>query len=496
MVRKYLLTLKIINLAVFIWLLLIFLLSIFNFDAVITTSNNELVILAFFGAIKNIFAYIIYGVGLLIGYACAFITAGLTNNTYLFNFIITFFKKYLASWFSFDTNHLSQLLKSPITDASELDLGHIPALILGEGEILFNDLYLFAFQILLVVSIIYAIRAFYKSNPKYHLIALGSITMMIVLPLIVFGLRDMLKLFTLQFDYLNNMADPLSPSLFQIPLDNFFQFIASPVIGFAIISYIYLELGFQTNYTDTVTKPSLERTDRLEAQLNVLARESHFITANVDKIREEAKKRIEEIELEQKEGLVIGKFFAKTGKRFSYVKELIEKRKLEEEEKKLVTAASKTRRLGRYIDRLFQEDSEARDTLTASSSAPRAGNLAVSTVINFVYRVGLLLIISFIIIHPHWFLNTVIQLPDAITESVVMFSPEVIIVLLLPIMLIFPVISQLISFVKHRNLVVKLQQEGRIKELLTSVGDYVKKEELQPEENEQEGPEVVSAEST
>ena len=500
MVRKYYLTLKIINIAVFIWLLLTFLSSIFNFDKVITTADNKLVILAFFGAIRNVFSYIIYGGGLVIGYGCAFIFGGLMRNPYMVQFIITFFKKYLLSWFSFDLNRVNQLIDTPIGDLHELDLVHIPSLIMGEGGILFNDLYLFAFQILFVISVIYAIRAFIKSDPKNHLISLGSLIFMTILPLMITGLYDMLDLFNVHFPILTDMADPLNnplnDSLFVIPVDNLFQFISGPVIVFAIVSYIYLELAFQINYTDIVTKPSLERTDRLEAQLNVLARESHFITANVDKIREEAKKRLEELEFEQKEGLTIGKFFAKTGKRFSYVKEMIEKRKLEEEEKKLVTAASKTRRLGRYIDRLFREDKEARDTLTASSSAPRAKNLATSTVVNFIYRVGILLIISFIIIHPHWFLDTIIQLPDAITESVAMYSPEVIIILLLPIMLIFPVISQVISFVKHRNLIVKLQQEGRIKELLASVGDYVKKEDLAPVEEEQVGPEVVATEST
>jgi hypothetical protein len=161
---------------------------------------------------------------------------------------------------------------------------------------------------------------------------------------------------------------------------------------------------------------------------------------------------------------------------------MIEKRKLEEEEKKLVTAASKTRRLGRYIDRLFREDSEAHNTLTASSSAPRMGNLAYSTAVNFSYRVILLIFISYIIIHPRWFLLYVFNLPPAITESVAMYSPESIIILLLPIMLIFPVISQLISYIKHRNLIIRLQQEGRIKEILASVGDYVKKEDVKEEE--------------
>lgn len=475
MTRTYLLALKIINLVFYVWLLLIFLVTVFDFDAVVTTADNEFVILAFFRAIRNVFSYIIYGGGLLIASIFAIVTAG-AYSQYMFNFIETFFERYLSGWFSIGTPKL----------------GEIPNLMLNELEVLFNDFYLFAFQILFVVSIFYAIRAFFKSDPKNHLVALGSIILMIVLPLMVFGLREMLDLFGLHFNYLDQMADPLDPSLNEIPIDNFILFIASPVIGFAIIAYIYLELAFQINYTDTVTKPSLERSDRLEAQLNILARESHFITANVDKIREEAKKRMEEIEIEHEEGLAIGKFFARTGKRFSYVKEMIERRKLEDEEKKLVTAASKTRRLGRYISRLFQEDTEAKDTLTASSSAPRAANLAISTIINFIYRVGLLLIISFIIIHPLWFLDTIIQLPPAITESVVMHSPEVIIVLLLPIMLLFPVISQLISFVKHRNLIVRLQQEGRIKELLTSVGDYVKMEQV---EKEEETTESVATES-
>ncbi|MFX1390241.1 MAG: hypothetical protein ACFE9Z_09285 [Promethearchaeota archaeon] len=476
MARSYLLLLKVINLLIFSWLIIyVFVITkIFDFDVVVVTADDEFVIFAFFGALKNAVSYLIYGALFLIAYGCAFIFGGGFHN-YLFNFIEGFFKGYLSKWFS---------IPQP-------DLQDIPNLIMSELGVLFNDFYLLLFQILFIVSIIYAIRGFFKSDPKHSLVSIGSIVLMFIIPLMVNGLRDMLALFNFQVTYLENMANPLSTSMSNIPTDNFFAFMGSPIIVFAIFSYIYLELAFQINYIDTVTKPSLERSDRLEAQLNILARESHFITANIDKIKEEAKERMKEIEEEQKEGLVVGKFFAKTGKRFSYVKEMIEKRKLEEEEKKLVTAASKTRRLGGYIDRLFREDSEARDTLTASSSAPRVRNLATSTLFNFIYRVGLLLIISYVIIHPHWFLDTVIQLPDAITESVVMYSPEVIIILLLPIMVLFPVISKLISFIKHRNLIIRLQQEGRIKELLTSVGDYVKKEDLE-EKIEEETEEVAT----
>lgn len=482
MPRGYLLTLKILNLLVFSWLYIIFTTSIFHFEEVATTADNEFVLFAFFDSLKNVFSYLIYGIALIIAYGCALITAGFYSN-YMFKFIEVFFENYLSKWFSIP----------------EPELEKFPELILSELEVLLSNLYLFIFQILFIISIIYTIRAFFKSDPKYHLVAIGSIVLMIIVPLMAFGFRDMLDLFKIReifkLTYFDNLADPLDPSLGEIPIENFFAFMASPVIAFAIISYVYLELAFQINYTDTVTKPSLERSDRLEAQLGILARESHFITANIDKIKEEAKKRREEIEEVHEERLAISKFFTRTGRRFSYVKEMIERRRLEEEEKKLITAASKTRRLGRYVERLFREDSEARDTLTARSSAPRALRLATSTAFNFTYRVGLLLIISFIIIHPQWFLGTIIQLPPAITESVAMDSPEVMIIILLPIILIFPVISQLISFIKHRNLIIRLQQEGRIKELLTSVGDYVRKEEAVVAEEKEGEVEEIATES-
>ena len=54
-------------------------------------------------------------------------------------------------------------------------------------------------------------------------------------------------------------------------------------------------------------------------------------------------------------------------------------------------------------------------------------------------------------------------------------------ILLAPLILLFPVISKVISSIKHRNLIIRLQQEGRIKEILASVGDYVKKDEVEEE---------------
>ncbi len=463
MARNYILLLKVINLLVFVWILFLFL-SIFDFDEILT-SNGELVLLSFLNSLKNISTYIVFAAAYGIAFFCVYIASFAQPS--LLTLLDDFFRNLFSMWFTFpdgETPHFSE----------------IPDLIGREFAIFSENLYLITFQILFMVAIFYVIKAFLKTDTKNDIRVIGSIVLMLVIPLMVFGLKDMLDLFYINIPYLEGLPNPLDlGSLEQIPIDNIFQFFNSPVILLAIVAYIYLELAFQINYTYTVTRPSLERRLRLEAQLHILESESHYITANVDKIKEEAKARRSELKIEDK--VSVGKFFAKTGEKFSYVKELIERRKLEEEEKKLITAASKTRRLGRYIHQLFQEDSEARDTLTARSSAPRPRSLAVSTAINFVFRVGLLIVISFIIIHPKWFMEEVFNLPPAIVESVAMYSPEVIVTLLIPLILLFPVISKIIASIKHRNLIIRLQQEGRIKEILASVGDYVKKEEIEEE---------------
>ncbi len=466
--RKYLLVLNIVNALIFILILFIFS-SIFNFRKIFWTSAGHLVMFDFFYALKNILAYIFYFFLYGIAIGCAWVVARIFNAPLIYDFVESFFRGYLSLWFAL-----------PTKEAPEI--GDAPALITEEGLVFFNNFYLFAFQIAIMFAFVYFVRAIFQNDPKYNLVAIGSLVMMIIIPLMVFGLKDMLILLLIQPEVLEDLINPVSPKLTKIPLNDFFAFLLSSGTLLAIMCYIYLEMSFQINYTDMVTRPSLERSARLERQLDVLSKESKAITLSVDKIKEEAQKRRKELKLEEKE--TVGKFFAKVGERFSYIKEMIERKKLEEEEKKLVSAASKTRKLGHYVNKLFREDPEANETLTAKSSAPRAKNLATSTAFTFAFRLSLLIAISYIIIHPRWFFVNVFNLPPAITESVEMYSPEAILILLIPFILIFPVIAQLISYSKHRNLIIRLKQEGRIKEILTSVGDYVKTEEVKEEQEE------------
>jgi hypothetical protein len=453
-----------VKIFIYIWILVIFF-SVFHFDEVLTTDSGELVLDAFILGIRNILTYAFFGVVYILALGSIQMTSFMftPNPQFMFNFLDNFMRHYFGLWFNFPNGTVPEITE-------------IPNLIWTEISVFTGDFYLFSFQILFIISIIYSIRAFLQTNPKHDMLVIGSLILMIVVPLMIFGYNDMLDLLNINDPYISSLTDPLDPAFSVIPIDNFFEFLVSPVISLAIVSYIYLELAFQINYIDTVSKPSLERRERLESQLEILQSESHFVVANIDKIKEEAKARKEEIDKEGKTN--INKFLLKMEERFSYVKEMIEKKKLEEEEKRLITAASKTRRLGGYVDRLFKEDPEARDTLTARTSSPKSQSLALSTLINFFSRIIILVLVSYVVIQPHWFAQNVFNLPPAITESVAMYSPEVILILLLPIVSIFPAISKIISYIKHRNLIINLQQEGRIKEILASVGDYVRKEEI------------------
>jgi len=481
MARYYLYILRILNAVLFIWIILIFL-TLFDFNAILVTSENQFILIDVIETLFNLLVYALYGllyliVIVLIGlFALHFIWF---SDPRLFYIIGLFFDNFLGMWFSFP-------------GGTAPNVAQIPVLMLEEVLILTEELYLLVFSVLFIVSIINVIKGLFQSDPENNMKAIKYLVLMIVVPLIIFGFIEMLDLFnavdlfnSLGIINLYELEDPLSPLFNKLPINDIFGFFGSPVTLFAILGYIFLEFTFQINYIDQVTNPSLKRSKRLETQLSLLRKESTTINANVEKVKQEAEKKKEEMGLEKEK---ITKFMQQKDERFSYIKEMIERKKLEMEEKKLVRAASKTRRLGRYVNKLFRQDPEAEDALTASSSAPRAKSLVISTILNSAFRISILVIVSFIIIHPKLFLGF---LPPAMTESIAMLSPEIIILLLIPIILLFPIIAKTIGYVRQRNLIMELKQEEKVQEIMASVGDYVKKDEGESdEETVEETPDV------
>jgi hypothetical protein len=186
-----------------------------------------------------------------------------------------FFDHFLGLWFSFP-------------GGTTPNLGELPGLMVSELLILTEELYLLIFSVLFIFSIIYVIKGLFQSDPENNMKAIKYLVFMIVVPLIIFGFIKMLDLLnavelfnSLGLIDLNELEDPLSPLFNQLPINDIFGFFGSPVTLFAIFSYVFLEFTFQINYIDQVTNPSLKRSERLEAQLSLLRKESDSITANV-----------------------------------------------------------------------------------------------------------------------------------------------------------------------------------------------------------------------
>ncbi|MBN2155524.1 MAG: hypothetical protein JW776_05740 [Candidatus Lokiarchaeota archaeon] len=375
-----------------------------------------------------------------------------------------------------------ELIGDPLLSGMRFSIDDYIQYVVPELRALGNSFYIILFQVLAVLMIIYGILSVVRTDPRYSLRTILFLNLMIIFPLMLYGIENLVAVFVENFNFgqyigINDVVEgvavgeflpyPIQPEIvfMEIP-ENFGAFLISPIFQIALASFLYLEFTFQLNYVDQVTSPSEQRAERLYEQVQTLKRASREAVINLEKI--EAGEPIEIIEQElDEEGNVIEKikvesvrkFLSKTATGFSFIREMIERRKLEEKTKRAVEALQDTRRLSNYLNRLFEQDPEAEQTLTAKSSAPRAGRLIRSTVIDMVFRIVGITFLVFIISLTPWVIEHIFRAPESIVNSVEMFTPEVILTLFIPLVLMFPFISIIIRQTKAQQLRKKLKQE-------------------------------------
>jgi hypothetical protein len=382
-------------------------------------------------------------------------------------------------------------------DPGSLNIEEYMGYVVDELKALGESAYIIIFQVLAVLMIIYGILSVLRNDPRYSLRAILFLNLMIILPLILYGVENLIGVFDPNANLGQwigiNVVDangvitsgnvlpyPINPGVvFQLIPKKFGAFIFSPIFQIALSSFLYLEFTFQLNYIYQVTSPSEQRAERLYEQIQTLKRASQEAVINLEKI--EAGEPIEVIEEElDEEGNVIEKtkvesvrkFLSKTATGFSFIREMIERRKLEEQTKRTIEALKDTRRLSNYLNRLFEQDPEAEQTLTAKSSAPLAGRLIRSTVIDMVFRIAGITFLVFIISKTPWIIEHIFMAPDSIVSSVEMFTPEVMLTLFIPLVLLFPFISIIIRVTKMQQLRKKMRSEEE-KQAVTDTSEFI-----------------------
>ncbi|MHA1111750.1 MAG: hypothetical protein ACTSRE_11655 [Promethearchaeota archaeon] len=380
-------------------------------------------------------------------------------------------------------------------DPGKLNIEQYMGYVVDELRALGESAYLILFQVLAVLIIIYGVLSVIRNDPRFSLRAILFLNLMVIFPLILYGVENLLGVFLDdpnlgQYIGINHIVEgnfeghvlpyPINPAVvFMLIPEKFGAFIFSPIFQIALASFLYLEFTFQLNYVYQVTSPSEKRAERLYEQIQTLKRASQEAVIHLEKIESGEPTEIIEEELDEEGNVVektkvesVRKFLSKTATGFSFIREMIDRRKLEEQTKRAIEALKDTRRLSNYLNHLFEQDPEAEQTLTAKNSAPQAGRLIRSTIIDMIFRIAGITFLVFIISKTPWIIEFIFRAPESIVNSVEMFTPEVMLTLFIPLVLMFPFISIIIRVTKMQQLRKKTKKEEE-KQIVPDTSEFV-----------------------
>ena len=228
------------------------------------------------------------------------------------------------------------------------------------------------------------------------------------------------------------------PNLDPFPTD-FVVFLGQSAQVLALISFAYLEVSYQMIYSHSVGKPVEDREETLKKQLLAL--------------RQATRKQdvIERGEKVSSSG--IGRSTSATA--FSFLREAIERKVIGSQDAlENLDAVSDVRRLQIYVDELLQTDPKARDELTAKAAAPSSGYVIGSTITGSAIRFLSVIAIAFILMSPS-VLTIFLDLPIGIQQSMEILQPEMMLLLFLPVVLLFPFAAMVITWFSKRAEVMK-----------------------------------------
>lgn len=239
------------------------------------------------------------------------------------------------------------------------------------------------------------------------------------------------------------------PNLDPFPPD-FIVFLVSWAQVLALVSFAYLEVSYQMIYSYSVGKPIEDREETLKKQLLALRQATR---------KQDAIERGEKVS-----SSAMSRTTSATA--FSFVREAIERKVVGTQDAlENLDAVSDVRRLQIFVDDLLRTDSTAKDELTAKAAAPSSLYVIGSTLTGSAIRFLSIILISFILLNPN-IVIALLNLPIGVTDSVEIQQPEMMLLLFLPIVLLFPFAAMVVSWFSKRPVVVKdeLTEEEKAQE--------------------------------
>ncbi len=228
------------------------------------------------------------------------------------------------------------------------------------------------------------------------------------------------------------------PDLNPFPND-FLVFLGRSAQLLALLSFAYLEVSYQMIYSYSVGKPVEDREETLKKQLLALRQATR---------KQDAIERGEKVS-------TTGMSRTTGATAFSFLREAIERKVVGTQDAlESLDAVSDVRRLQIFVDELLQTDTRARDELTARAAAPSSSYVIGSTITGSAIRFLTVVSISFILMSPG-VVSLILNLPAGIRGSVELFQPEIVLLFLVPVVLLFPFAAMVISWFSRREVVEK-----------------------------------------
>lgn len=228
------------------------------------------------------------------------------------------------------------------------------------------------------------------------------------------------------------------PDIDPFPAD-FMEFFMTQGQILALVSFAYLEVGYQMIYSSSVGKPVEDREETLKKQLLALRQATR---------KQDAIERGEKIS-------TTGMSRSTGATAFSFLREAMERRVMGSQSAlESLDAVSDVRRLQIYVDELLQSDPRARDELTAKAAAPSSAYVIGSTITGSAIRFLTVVALSFILMSPN-VIRMLLNLPIGIENSVELLQPEIVVLFLVPVVGLFPFTAAVISWMSRREVVEK-----------------------------------------
>ncbi|MGY5854834.1 MAG: hypothetical protein RTU92_14795 [Candidatus Thorarchaeota archaeon] len=234
-----------------------------------------------------------------------------------------------------------------------------------------------------------------------------------------------------------------------IPTD-FVAFLTHSLQILALVSFAYIEISYQMIYSYSVGKPVEDREETLKKQLLALRQATR---------KQDAIERGERVS-------ITGMSRSTGATAFSFLREAIERKAVGSADiLENLDAVSDVRRLQHFVDELLASDPNARDELTAKAAAPSSSYVIGSTIMGSAFRFLSVVAISFFLLNPDFFVS-LLSLPPGVANSAALSQPEIVLLFLVPIVLLFPFIAAAIGWYSRQDEeeeLTKAQKEERKK---------------------------------